>query len=210
MAYDLKSQFEGEFKATHSGDSNVETAWKVYNNARNNPNHFCLMGRLSDRDAILGTDEVKDGSVILLGNDGVANFLVTNKTQPGNVLKIGTWSLGINDAWVLGGTHGNGSISSTFNFFGENEFKKEEIDKFVDTVLRSAKYGTTVTAREILGLIAAGYKVCTAHGALIFKPTGATAKSDLTFEQYVNSARNFTRDTLISLITSRLNSAEVS
>jgi hypothetical protein len=213
MAYDYQVKFMEDFKKIYSDwDKTWEIAWRVYNNARKNPNQFCLMGRLSDRNTIIGPKEVQKEEqagnyMILLGDDKAENFFVTNDKQRGNVLNIDAWSCGVNDAWVLGGIHSDGNISSTFNFFYKEEFKKASIDSFVANVLYSEKHGTTVTAREILGLISAHYQAYILFGALIFKPTTATAKSDLTLTQYKGTIENYKGKNGIELIKKCLSSA---
>jgi hypothetical protein len=214
MAYDNHDDFFKVFKKIYSeeADKTWVTAWKVYNNARKNPNHFCLMGRLSDRDAILGTNKIEAGaSATLLSDDNkTANFYVTDEKGPGNVLKIDTWSLGINDAWVLGGIHGDGTTSSTFNFFGLGIVDTKDhakIEQFVRDILRSDRYYVTVTAREMLGLISAQYRFDVSHGALILTPTTYSAKPDLTFEAYNTAVKNFKNEASIRIIKQRLQSA---
>jgi hypothetical protein len=210
MAYDDQTRFMEDFKKIHpTKDNNGVYAWNVYKKARENSYHFCLMGRMEDRKVIIGDKKLLLDKFIFLGDEKSANFQITDGNQPGNVLQIDGWSLGINDAWVLGGIHGNKGISSTFNFFKNGEFstEKEKIDKFADEVLRSEKYGTTVTAREILGLISQGYQAYVKAGALLFEPT-TTAKLDLTFQAYNNAVKAYTGEKLIELIKGYLNSAK--
>ena len=184
--YEKMTDFVAEYgrKYGKKYEKEAENAYNVFRSASENKNKFCLMGRLEDRDKIIGTKEIKSGSSYLLGNDKWANFEVTSTDQSGNVLKLNdqTWTIGVNDAWVLGGIDGR----STFNFFGEIAFDPKKIDEFVRHSLSAkGKYPMTVTAREIYGLRCTGFYEPRygTDGSLLFIPRGGTARS-LTLTQY--------------------------
>lgn len=184
--YENMTEFVAEYgkKYGKNYENEAINAYNIFEFASKNRNHFCLMGRLEDRDKIIGEKEIKSGGSYLLGNEKWANFEVTATTQSGNVLKLDdrTWTIGINDSWVLGGIEGR----STFNVFGKTLFDPNDMENFIDScILGTATRPMTVTAREMYGLYCTGFYEPRygKDGSLLFKPCGGTARS-LNITQY--------------------------
>lgn len=180
-------------------NGNWDIAYKVYLNAFNNKNNYCIMGRRKDIDTIIG--QRKENESLLILEENIANFFYTDESQPGNVLHIANWSLGFNDAWLIGGI----SSSSTFNFVSEKDFKgtKDELEDFIKKVIEGEKYPTTVTAREILGLKCAQYTPHIISGALLFTPSKNT--NELELSTYYTNIQNFAeKSDLINVIRTYL------
>lgn len=158
---------------------------ELYNNARNNHNLFCLMGRREDINVIVGTrDDEYYFEDHLLHNGNTANFCYTDEEQSGNVLSTNNWSIAMNDAWVLGGIEGGSIFNMVYNFpSGINT--EEDLDRFIQNVIFShqERFPHTVTAREILALKAAQYIPMIENGTLFFVPSreGVT----LPFDHYL-------------------------
>jgi hypothetical protein len=163
-----EQEFNQQVEAIYNQPAN--TAFNVYLNAIANDNNFCLLGRIDAFNQIIG-NRVNQQYLLQIGNNGEANFYVTDQNQPGNLLRVDNWGLMINDAWLIGGINGR----STFNFVGVAVFNHniEDLIAFNDLYLRgNGQHPITVTAREILGLKAAGYIPHITHDTLLFTPSG--------------------------------------
>lgn len=150
--------------------NDADTAFQVYLNSLLNDNSYCLLGRMGALDDIVGTLPI--GRQILVMSDmSTANFFVTDNTQSGNVLRQvnPVWTIGINDAWLLGGIHGR----SIFNFAGEvrwNNNINDLLDYLHVYIQGDDRHPITITGREILGLKGAGYIPHIVSGTLLFSP----------------------------------------
>ncbi|WP_455671603.1 hypothetical protein [Phocaeicola sp.] len=192
-----------EFKLFYSsrypqkeGSENLwSVAYQVYINAEKNLNNYCILGRLDDIKKILG--EKKANEPLLVLDAETKNFYITNEHHLGNVLNSDDWTIGVNDAWVLGGVNGN----STFNFVQTKPFSgtKDELKTFIDNYIKgNGEHPTTVTAREILGLECAGYTPNLVGGALVFTPSSKPREMEIS--TYHTNTVNFQGNELIEEI----------
>lgn len=182
-----------------------EDAYTVYRNSLANHNGFCLLGRMEAMNKIIGSppadmkEKLNPKFLVLDANSSDPSFFATNTGGSGNVLRDIDWSLEINDAWVLGGIHGN----STFNFVGEVKKLKDFISDNITST--NPTYPVTVTAREILALQCAGYTPKVAHECLVFVPpkNGVDASFDL--KCYFTNIDNFKGNDLVKNIGKYIN-----
>ncbi|MDR0307981.1 MAG: hypothetical protein LBI42_14240 [Chitinispirillales bacterium] len=157
-----------------------QLAFNVYMNAAANRNNFCLLGRMDALNNIIGRlpNPPNAGQAMLVDDNGAANFYVTNGNQPGNVLRENQWTLGINDAWVVGGINGR----STFNFVGEAAIPLLDFNAIY--LRGNGNFPVSVTAREIYGLMAAGYIPNIVNGMLVFSPPQTRDLTLFDFAEY--------------------------
>lgn len=176
----------------------------MYDSAKKNLNGFCLMGRRSVLDDTVGKREPEKLSPFVT-LDAVANFYYTDESQYGNVLASLNWNVAKNDAWVLGGIDSNG----TFNMVCSFEIRdNKDIENFMTecVITKDSTYPHTVTAREIIGLMTAGYIPVIAHGALLFVPGKSTTdmsivKYNAAIQKYkLNSTANADKEYVESVI----------
>lgn len=195
MDYESLSTFTEEFKKVYRDykDGDATKAHEIYCSAYNNPLQFCLIGRLTDRNTIIGRHEKEDPDrKKLLGSDDAANFEVSNLTQPGQVLKVADedWSAPFNDAWVLGSIHAR----KTFNIFCSVEFTQDTLDDFIAAMIAGAgRRPLTVTGRELLGLFCCQniYEPRSGYGCLAVVPVREDAGDfDLSFSAYHAAIQN--------------------
>lgn len=207
--YEKMTDFTSKYQKIYTKRYENESlnAYEVYRHAYENRNHFCLMGRIEDRKEIIGRTEIEVGGSFFLGNADGTNFEVTNTKQGGNVLKLDddTWTIGINDSWVLGGINSR----STFNVFSQTHFNPTDIDDFVNKIIKGkGEYPLTITGREIFGLRCAGfYEPRYGYGCLLFVPLGGTSVS-LSLEQYKNAIDQKTPAEIIQLLKNWLKTAK--
>lgn len=179
------------------GNGNIGTAFKVYQNAIANHNNFCLLGKLDVLNNIAGEEDPLSVA-LFLDESNYATFYATQSNQPGNVLREPNWSIGVNDSWVIGGINGR----STFNFTGVANIPLLD---FNEIYLKGQIHPITITAREILGLIAAGYIPSLRDDTLFFSPPAdnqITATFD--FVTYQNFINHDNPDYLLSIICTYL------
>ncbi|HAH62527.1 MAG TPA: hypothetical protein DCL73_10585 [Treponema sp.] len=138
---------------------------------------FCIMGKLGDITSICSAENLEQENGKLIGN-----FAVTNSEQSGIVLREDKWTIGVNDAWVMGAAEGQ----KLFYMVKDGGFAK-----FDDIYLLSgnAAHPVTVTARELIGLMAFGYIPSLVQGVLIFRP--AKKFTDISFSLYQTTIYNF-------------------
>ncbi len=113
------------------------------------------------------------------------NFGVVSHASTGGILMMGNdvWNLNINDAWVTGGVHAHQPFYIAFKLSYENVF--------TDTF----KHNLTITGRELLGLLLAGYQleINREHeqlgGAMVCAK--ATEADELTLDDYSMIAQLF-------------------
>ncbi|MDR2578717.1 MAG: hypothetical protein LBC70_07935 [Chitinispirillales bacterium] len=173
-------EFNQQFAIYDNCEERRNRAFALYLNSRANRNNFCLLGRNDAIETIIGhiIGELAPEQILLVTDGNAANFYTTNDIQNGNVLRANFWSLAVNDAWVIGGINGG----STFNFVGTAALSLLD---FNEIYLRgSAQYPITVTAREILGLMGAGYTPNVLNGALVFTPSAGRDLTTFDFVEY--------------------------
>lgn len=190
--------FNQQYAASYNGATPVEIdiARNVYYNALKNINNFCLLGRINTMDQIIG--RMQNDNRFLETANGQNTFYVTNAGQNGNVLREQNWTIGINDAWVLGGIN----AGSTFNFVGEFTNINDFVNRYILAENNTPHGLFTVTAREIIGLIQAGYTHALGrNGELVFtSPNVANTQFDFLAYHRVIPAQLSDFDTTITQI----------
>jgi hypothetical protein len=177
-----------------SKETEIDKAWKLYTNARNNDLSML----------ILGGKDIRSDTDLLANLGTTANAPVTNPSgqfavpptrsgprgpwvQPpsasnrtGSVLNDKGWWPLQNDAWVLGGVH------------GLSQFHMASPGMPPDDELWDASKGyARVLGRELIGLFAFGYiRVQHDHEdklGLVLAPNNKQAATEATFAQYLDA-----------------------
>lgn len=206
---DFISQYRTKYVQSANSDNLYNEAYKVYENALRNENNFCIFGRLDDIKNILGSIKLDDRSnkyILCVEDKADGSFYITNEAQTGNVLNTTKWTIGVNDAWVLGGIHGKSTFNFVFdqNKLGESMTLEIFIKKYIET--DNPNYPTTVTARELLGLICANYTPKIINGMLVLTPPDRE-REDFDFNKYYTNAENYKGKDLVNVIKQSLSSA---
>lgn len=113
----------------------LKAYWAVYNNAKNADGQRLIAGVL---------DDLKDAHGV---------YDKTSVMRSGNILQVHgtTWSILLNDCWIMGGIHGGATFELASYAEQKNLFNLSHTDKDPDD------YAFRVTGREILGLLHFGY-----------------------------------------------------
>lgn len=126
--FDFKEEISHYLPDEFNNNQHKDACWIIYNNAYHTDNRRLIAGLMKDLDIALDR----------LGR--------TNLHQKGSVLRSSSWSIILNDSWVLGGIHGHinfeliskPSSSSIIN----SSYKSGEP---IDRIFR-------VTGRELMGM----------------------------------------------------------
>ncbi len=120
----------------------IDMCFQVYNNAATNSLQALLVGRIVKKN---GAGERINISQIGYGLDDVErqNFGRTNVESVGAVLDTDSWSVAMNDSWLMGGIHAQLDI-----YLASPRTAANIVDP---------QFGATVTGRELLGLATFGY-----------------------------------------------------
>ena len=172
-----------EYEQVYGKNANGVEARDVYKNAENNKLRFCLMGKLGDIRSVASTNNEKER------DDLIGNFGKTSGKTSGQVLQSENWSIGVNDAWVLGGIE----CGATFYFVKEGGVNSID-DIYIDT--NNAEHPISVTAREIIGLQCFKYVPKAINEGktkiIAFVPPRDIGNSNnISFKKYDNEVKNF-------------------
>lgn len=130
----FKAEIAGLLPAGLNTDAHKHACWRVYNNAQAPEHNRLVAGRLEH----LGDEQIR-----ILGK--------TNASSAGSILRTeSTWSIILNDSWILGGVHGH------VNFELVSPVRGNVMDQNYTADL-SADRKFTVTGRELIGLKTFGY-----------------------------------------------------
>lgn len=196
-------EFKKDYCEIYKNDDQVEdfysVPYQIYVNAYYNMYNFCVFGRIKDIESVLGALKLrrKEAGVyaqlqLVDETDNKNTFYITDEHQKGNVLCSGKWSIGANDAWVLGGIHGG----STFNFvYNQNVLggKPLTLDLFMEKYIiqSQSQYPITVTGRELFGLKCAKYTPVFKNDTLVLSPSYKSDSVSMTLKQYDTNLKNF-------------------
>ncbi len=131
----FKAEIASLLPSGFNTDAHRNACWQVYNNAQAPDHNRLVAGRLEH----LGDEQIR-----ILGK--------TNASSSGSILRTeNTWSIILNDSWILGGVHGH------VNFELVSPVRGNVMDQNYTTDL-SADRKFTVTGRELIGLKTFGYQ----------------------------------------------------
>ncbi|QFT54397.1 hypothetical protein [Microbulbifer sp. THAF38] len=140
---DFKKEVRGLLDPANNTAQHIEACWQVYNNAATTRDGKIVAGSIEDL------------------HEALQVFGPTNTSDNGSVLRTNTWSIILNDSWILGAVHAKAEvelvsrpISSTI---ANQNYKSGDP---LDRIFR-------VTGRELIGLKSFGYSVV--QGPLIYK-----------------------------------------
>jgi hypothetical protein len=163
MAYHGVSKVLDSIKATE--------AWQLYENTRLAPLRMQIFGRhIFDQNLKViefaksvtpGTSKQMPEFMVGITQTELDNFGKTNAAQSGSALLTGrnSWNLTINDVWVCGGAHGSQDFHPASPINARNIFSQQNI--------------LTITGRELVGLVLAGYVAVSGHASLgtVYRPS---------------------------------------
>lgn len=125
----------------------IEACWQVYNNSASTKDGKIIAGSIDDL------------------QDALRIFGPTNTTDNGSVLRTNTWSIILNDSWILGAVHAKTEVElvsrPTYRAVKNVNYKDGDP---VGRIFR-------VTGRELIGLKSFGYSVV--QGPLVDKSHSA-------------------------------------
>ncbi len=193
----------------------LAVAWEVYWNARTTPLQMQIFGRHKKNEmgsGVIGPGiELYDEAYPLMPRETEAqrakrvgpeiaarlthptgqkmskiefNFGIASHETAGSIQRLldKDWIVNVNDAWLLGGVHGH----QEFHFASAKFYK----NFFADL----ADYNLTVTGRELLGLLTAGYVRATGYdaslGDVMFCKNESTA-DEMTLVSYATIAQQY-------------------
>ncbi|WP_444937390.1 hypothetical protein [Microbulbifer sp. JMSA002] len=140
---DFKKEIEGLLNPADRTAQHIEACWQVYNNAATTKDGKIVAGSIEDL------------------HEALKVFGPTNSRDNGSVLRTKTWSIILNDAWILGAVHAKAEVElvsrPTSSTIANKDF---QIGDPLDRIFR-------VTGRELIGLKSFGYSVV--QGPLIYK-----------------------------------------
>lgn len=146
----FKNEIKGLLDSRNNSNEHIDACWKIYQNASQTRNSMLVAGTIQDLDEALRI------------------FGRTSATQNGSVLRSDTWSIILNDAWILGGVHAKANIElaslPTWSTLKNYKYRKGDP---VEQIFR-------VTGREMIGLRSFGYAVV--QGPLTLNSSNAKVK----------------------------------
>ena len=170
----------------------IANAWESMQNAVSAPMGMLMLGRVTMQPAEGNIDQLLDENIGMTLADSTsekrvldmymhANFGTATEFQKGSILWLNNWTILANDSFILGG------IQANLPFYLVSDRSKENIWDFKANRL-------TVTGREIIALLIAGYSIGKApDGSEVFRNKSSSPRG-ITLTEYMRAVDYFTRN----------------
>ncbi|MGW0395631.1 hypothetical protein ACWDYJ_33120 [Streptomyces sp. NPDC003042] len=174
----------------------LEVAFDVYKAAQwaveTKKDAGLIVGNRLDMDHVVATEKIAGIDTAMIKNFETMSE-ATKESGRGEILDSGQWSILVNDAWLLGGIHYIAQFFLASPRSKENIYRTVRPDWFKSG--RRFRPGFTVFSRELIGLVACGYKFDShkTTGEIAWLPHKSNHPGTFTFSHYQAKVNEYTK-----------------